>query len=115
MTTTKGGRTSRTDNAGRRSARSAAAEAEVAARSGNGEADQASETTQVKAASSSTTAPFAVFAETAASWMPEQVTAFWTQSLAELSKAPWPGSGVTKDAWDYWVDSCQRTGFCSGT
>ena len=23
--------------------------------------------------------------------------------------APWPASGFAKDAWDYWVDSCQRT------
>jgi poly(3-hydroxyalkanoate) synthetase len=65
--------------------------------------------TQAKAASSSTTAPFAGFAEAAARWMPEQVAEAWTESLAEMSKPPWPGSGFTKDVWDYWVDSCQRS------
>jgi pimeloyl-ACP methyl ester carboxylesterase/tellurite resistance protein len=61
------------------------------------------------AASSAATAPFAGLAEAAARWMPEQVAEAWTESLAEMSKAPWPASGLTKDAWDYWVDSCQRT------
>ncbi|MGH6895024.1 MAG: DUF3141 domain-containing protein [Geminicoccaceae bacterium] len=41
--------------------------------------------------------------------MPEQVAESWTESIAEISNASWPESEFTKDAWDYWVDSCQRT------
>ena len=108
MTTTNGRRTAATNDRPHSSAGSAAAEA-VAARSGNGKADQVPETPQATAASSSPTAPFAGFAEAAAMWMPEQVAEAWTESLAQMSKAPWPGSGFTKDAWDYWVNSCQRT------
>jgi pimeloyl-ACP methyl ester carboxylesterase len=81
MTTSKSGRTEATagravgtDHASRRSAHSAAA------RSGNGRADQVSQTTEAEAG-----------------------------SRPETGKAPWPASGFAKDAWDYWVDSCQRT------
>jgi pimeloyl-ACP methyl ester carboxylesterase len=30
-------------------------------------------------------------------------------SVPETGKAPWPASGLAKDVWDYWIDSCQRT------
>jgi pimeloyl-ACP methyl ester carboxylesterase len=75
----------------------------------NGGADEVSKATEADAASSPATAPFAGLAEAAAQWMPEQVAEAWTESLAEMSKAPWPASGFTKDALDYWVDACQRT------
>ena len=26
-----------------------------------------------------------------------------------MGEAPWPAAAITKDAWDYWVDTCQRT------
>jgi pimeloyl-ACP methyl ester carboxylesterase/tellurite resistance protein len=42
-------------------------------------------------------------------WLPEQVAKAWTGALPETSKAPRPASGFAKDAWDYWIDSCQRT------
>ena len=68
-----------------------------------------SETAQAKAAGSPTSTAVTKLADTAASWMPQQVAEFWTQSLSEMARAPWPASGLAKDAWDYWVDSCQRT------
>jgi pimeloyl-ACP methyl ester carboxylesterase/tellurite resistance protein len=80
--------------------RSAASKPGGSAHSGNGAAT---------AGPSPATAPFAGLAEASAKWMPEQVAEAWTESLAEMSKAPWPASGFTKDAWDYWVDACQRT------
>ena len=107
MTTTKGRRTDATNAGPRRSARSAAAEAEGAARSGNGPADLVSESTPAQAAGSGT-APFAGLADAAAKWMPELAQA-WTQSVGEMSQVRGPVSGFAKDAWDYWVDSCQRT------
>jgi pimeloyl-ACP methyl ester carboxylesterase len=106
MPTAKGGRTGRTDYKGRRSAR--AAESEVTERSRNGAADWVAEPTATNGASSSTWAPFAVFAEAAAKWMPEQMAKAWTGELWEMSEAPRPASDFAKDAWDYWVDSCQR-------
>jgi pimeloyl-ACP methyl ester carboxylesterase/tellurite resistance protein len=57
--------------------------------------------------SSATTAPFAGLAEAAARWMPERAAEAWTESLAQVSKAPWPG--VTNEAWDYFVDASQRS------
>ena len=58
---------------------------------------------------SATTAPFAGLAEAAARWMPERVAEAWTESLAEVSKGQWPAPGPTNEAWDYWVDACQRS------
>jgi pimeloyl-ACP methyl ester carboxylesterase len=87
MATTKDGGTAapgdravRTDQTSRRSALSAAAKAKTAGRSGNGRAHQVSQTTDAEAG-----------------------------SVPETNKAPWPASGFTKDAWDYWVDACQRS------
>jgi hypothetical protein len=75
--------------------------------SGNSRADSAP--TNSGAAEAPMTAAFAGLAEAAARWLPEQAAESWTESIAEIGKAPWAGSGYTKDAWDYWVDSCQRT------
>jgi poly(3-hydroxyalkanoate) synthetase len=122
MTTSKSRRTVATNGRSRSSARATAAEVEVAARP-----------TEAEAPWSPMTAPFAGLAEAPAKWLPEQVAKTWTAPLAEMSKtaaagwlpeqvaeawkaplagmskAPWPGWGVGKDAWDYWVDSCQRS------
>jgi tellurite resistance protein len=108
MTTTKGRQTAATSEGPHGSARSARAKAEVAARSGNGRAEQVPETAQ-KATCSSATAPFAGLAEAAARWLPERVAEAWTESLSEASKGQWPASGATNEAWDYWVDSWQRS------
>ena len=107
--TTKGGPTGRIDGEARRSARRGVGVADVGARSRNGGADQVAETAATNGAWSATWSPFAVFAEAAAKWMPEQVAKAWTGALPDMSRAPRPASGFGKDAWDYWVDSCQRT------
>jgi pimeloyl-ACP methyl ester carboxylesterase/tellurite resistance protein len=58
---------------------------------------------------SAASAPFAGLAEAAARWMPERVAEAWTESLSEASKGQWPAPGVTNEAWDYFVDACQRS------
>ena len=107
--TTKNGRSGRIDDDARRSARRGAAVADVRPRSRNGGADRVAETAATNGAWSAPWSPFAVFAEAAAKWMPEQVAKAWTGALPEVSRAPRPASGFGGDAWDYWVDSCQRT------
>jgi pimeloyl-ACP methyl ester carboxylesterase len=101
MTTAKGGRTGRTVDESRRSAQAAETEG---AGSSNGGAAHVAEATATNGASS-TWAPFAVFAEEAAKWMAKA----WTGTLPGTGRVPGPASGLAKDAWDYWVDSSQRT------
>ena len=53
--------------------------------------------------------------EAAAKWMPEQLAEAWSESVSQMAKTARPASGsalgvgLAKDAWDYWVDACQRT------
>ena len=106
MTTTKGRQTAATSEGPHGSV---AAESEAVARPGNGRADQVSEPTEAKTSWPSTAATFAGLAEAAARWMPEPVAKAWTEPFTQISEAPWPASGFAKEAWDYWVDSWQRS------
>ena len=78
---------------------------EAAGRSGNGHGAQVPATPEAGVPA----APFAGLGEAAATWLPETIAQSWTESVARMGEAPWPAAAMTKDAWDYWVDTCQRT------
>jgi pimeloyl-ACP methyl ester carboxylesterase/tellurite resistance protein len=92
----------------RNAARSAAARAEVAGRSKNGQAGATADA-PARAAVPAAMMPFAGLAEAAARWLPEQAAEAVGGSLAEMGKARWPAPGLTREAFDYWLDACQRT------
>jgi pimeloyl-ACP methyl ester carboxylesterase/tellurite resistance protein len=104
MTTNKGRRQpAATDGRPQRSAPSASAQAEP---------ERSEPVTSAAPASdawASAAAPFAELAEAAAKWLPEQVTNAWTGSVAEIGKGSWHAPGFSRDALEYWIDSCQRT------
>ena len=62
------------------------------------------------------TTPFVGLAEAAAQWLPDNIGEGWNASLRQAADAPGSADlasalmpGPTKDLWDYWVDSAQRT------
>ena len=71
-----------------------------------GPADRAE---QAPATSALVTAPLADLAEAGAKWLPEPIAEAWKESFADAGKAAWPASGAGNEAWDYFVDACQRS------